>query len=139
MNITDYGAMVYTQIIVGLDTAPATMYIALCTQEPASNGLASNLVEPVDATGYERKSIDSADWALVSSDTPVVTNQPSYSWTPAVDWNSVGWVALCTDVGTDQVYCWTEITPFTGIAGRIYTMDSDTLTISVSGPIQAVV
>lgn len=138
MNISDYGAMLYTQIIVGLASAPATMYVALCTQEPATNGLASNLIEPADGTGYSRKTIDTANWSLVSSDTPVVTNTISFTWTPAVDWTSVGWVALCTDATTDQVYCWTEITPFTGVAGRLYTLDSETLTLSISGPIQAV-
>jgi len=139
VNISDYGAMQYTQMIVGLLTPPATMYIALCTAEPAPGGLASDLAEPVDATGYMRKSIASSGWALVASDTPVVTNNSAYVWTPTdADWTPVTHVALCTAVGTNQVWCWTEITPFTATVGKTYTLDVATLTIAVNGPPQNV-
>jgi hypothetical protein len=138
VNLSDYGALQYTQMIVGITSPPSTMYIALCTEEPTPGGLGTDLVEPADGTGYMRKSIATADWALVSVDTPAVTNTDPYSWTPAVDWLPVSWVALCTSTGTNQVWCWTEIDSFTGITGGTYTLDASSVSLSVSGPSQVV-
>ena len=141
MNLSDYGAMVYTQLLVGaITTAPTIMYIALCTEEPAPGDLASGLVEPVDATGYARQPIAAADWANVDTVTPVMTNVISYGWHPVdADWLPVTHVALCTDVTTNQIYCWTEITPFTATVGKSYTLGPNTLTMSVGGPNQDVI
>lgn len=136
MNLTEYGALIFTQAIVGLVSAPSTMYIALVTEEPTSASLASDLVEPVDATGYMRKSIATADWSLVDSITATIANDNEYTWTPAVDWDTIQYVVLCTDVGTDQVYCWTEIDPVTPLTGSPFRLESASLTISISGPVE---
>lgn len=134
MNLSDYGAMLYTQIVVGLASAPATMYIALALEEPTLSGAASDLVEPVDGTGYMRKSIATADWQLVSADTPAVTNINSYTWTAAVNWDPINYIVLCTSVGVDQVYAWAEVDPLTTLAGVQYVLAEESLVLSVGGP-----
>jgi hypothetical protein len=139
VNISDYGALQYTQMLVGLVSPPTSMYIALCTSEPQPGGLASDLIEPVDATGYMRKNILTAGWSLVSSDIAAIVNNGSFSWTPTdADWLPVSWVALCTSVGTNQVWMWDDIDTFTGIIGSTVSIDVAALTLSVSGPAQVV-
>ena len=138
MNLSDYGALQYTQMLVGIVSPPSTMYIALAYEEPTPGGDASDLVEPVDATGYVRKSIATADWSLVSSDIPAVTNNNTYTWTASVDWEPVRFVVLCTSVGTDKVYAWTEVDPLAPLAGQSYILDAAAMVMSVSGPSEEV-
>lgn len=138
MNISDYGALQYTQMLVGIVSPPSTMYIALAYDEPTPGGDASDLVEPVDATGYMRKSIATADWSLVSSDIAAVTNDDTYTWTATTNWEPVRFVVLCTSVGTDKVYAWTEVEPLAPLIGQSYILDSASMVMSVSGPSEEV-
>jgi hypothetical protein len=134
VNLSDYGALQYTQLIVGLVSAPSTMYLALTYSEPTPSGLGTDLDEPVDATGYARKSIASSDWQLVASDIATVVNTPTYTWTPAVDWEVVMFAVLCTSVGTNQVWAWSELDPVQPLANYPYVISPGALILAVSGP-----
>lgn len=83
----------------GSFTKPSVLAICLCTSAPNDASTGATLVEPNDAHGYDRQTLnpDDANWTAPDSTGGLTDNASAISFGPCTtsDWGSITHFAIC--------------------------------------------
>lgn len=140
-SVSQWGADAVADLLTGNGTFPATMYVALCKDEPDPGYDGTVLADLEPTGGYARQpiSMNPASWDLASSGVSVSKVLITYP-TATLDWGSISHWALCTAATAGEVFGYGEFDLTARVlAGAIFTVPIGGLSISVSGRINQVV
>lgn len=133
--ISDFAAGQLGAIIFGLGTLPATLYVALCTDEPGTgwDGTVVPTVEPPSGTGYLRVAYTTAGgWALADGGFVFNLNDIDFP-TPTDDWGQVTHFALLDDDVAGNLWFFEQFIEAQDMpAGADVTIPANTMTFELA-------
>jgi hypothetical protein len=138
LALTDYGADLWSGILVGVGSLPATFYVAALIGEPdvSVDGTVLANYEPPDTGVYARQALGktSTNWSGPSSG--IMTAIPTITFpTSVVAWGKVVGVALCDAASAGNVLATGPIdTPIYVDTGYQFLIDSGQLSLGLSSP-----
>lgn len=111
-SMTDWGVGEFLNICLGLDTAPANMYVALASDDPGTqiDGDELNDLEPDPLLGYSRVALPMgpSNWTDPSG-TQYSTNINAVEFgIPGGAWGVMSHFALCSALTSGEVYLYGE-------------------------------
>ena len=133
MGMTDYGADVMLDSLLGIATIPATLYLALVSEEPEESDDGDDLDEP-DDTAYARIAISTGagNWSASESSASSYLNEVTFPVATQV-WDKIYHWVLCTALTSGEVIVWGEFDEgFEVFDDQQITIPAEALTLTVS-------
>lgn len=143
-GVSDYGANLFTDVMTGWATMPATVYVAFCLQQPDTgyDGTVLQTIEPSTVgTSYARVAIDLITTKWIQAVGGSTQTTVDLTWAQAsADWGIITHYALTDDPTDGNLLCWGELAAAALIQlGDTATMPAGTIALGVSGPSEALV
>lgn len=142
-GISDYGANLFVDVLTGWASMPATVYVALCLQQPDSgyDGTVLQGIEPPTSAAYARVALDMSTSRWTTAVNGSSATSVALSWAGAsADWGIVNHYALCDDPTAGNLICWGELASEVRVGvGDTATMPIGYIALGASGPVEAMV
>lgn len=140
MGMSDYGADLMVDALLGIAPLQATFYVALVGEEPEDSDEGADLDEPLDPA-YARQPVATGAtyWNAAESSTSTFKNDIVFP-EATQDWNEIYYWVLCTDATSGQILLWGEFDEgFEVLDTQIATIPAEALAISIEPEEDAIV
>lgn len=139
MGMTEYGQNLALDCVLGNNTIPATLYLALTTAPPDDSDTGDLLDEPLDSA-YARQAISTgAAWSEAESGISILSAAVDFP-VATESWIRIKYWALCTAATSGEVIMWAPFDiAYTIPAGQMLTIPAESIGISLSGTTSSVV
>jgi hypothetical protein len=141
-GISDYFMDLIADNISNRSEIPATIYIALVTEEPMMGTAGTNLLEPPAGVGYSRQAytMSSANWSAASTGSISSLTNIQFTTNAMGIWGTlVAWVACTASTGGSVLFWGTLDNRVYVNTGAIVSLPVGAIEISVEPNSQAVV